>query len=99
MLNVREKSFKKESEKPFMLITVDNGIVLTERFESLQEAQCEMLDEFLKISQCLKGKSCQNVQEWEEEADNIDCGFSLLELSAYSRNDRESYSWRIVQVF
>lgn len=99
MLKVREKSFKREAEKPFMLITVDNGVVLTERFDSLQAAQQEMLDEFLQISQSLKNESCRSVQEWEKEADSIDCGFSLLEHSAYSRKDKEAYSWQIVKVF
>lgn len=84
--------------RPYLLISVCDGEILTERYRRLEDAQKCMLEELCDASrQTLE--DLPDEKEYEDE--DYEYGYSCIDNSAYVREgvNHSNYDWRIIKLF
>lgn len=89
------KEFK---SRPYLLISVCDGEIITERYRRLEDAQKCMLEELCDASrQTLE--DLPDEKEYEDE--DYEYGYSYIDNCAYVREgvNHSNYDWRIIKLF
>lgn len=94
-----EKLLNKEfCSRPYLLISVCDGEILTERYRMLEDAQKCMIDELCEASK----QTIEDLPD-EKEYDNADgeYGYSYSYNCAYVRDEvnHNNYDWQIIKLF
>lgn len=94
-----EKLLDKEgSSRPYLLISVCEGEIVTERFRYIEEARKCMLAELADAAEV-----AQEDFPDKSEYENVDYewGYSLFDDCAYVRDgvNHDNYDWRIIKLF
>ncbi len=83
--------------RPYLLISVLEGEIMTERFRYLEEARNCMVHEMLDASRL----TTEDIKGEEYENEEQECGYSYSENCAYVRDgvNHDNYDWRIIKLF
>lgn len=89
---------KEFNSRPYLLISVCDGEILTERYRRLEDAQKCMLEELCDASrQTLE--DLPDEKEYEDE--DYEYGYSYVDNCAYVREgvNHSNFDWRIIKLF
>lgn len=88
---------KEVNSRPYLLISVCDGEILTERFRYLEDARHCMLEELCDASRTLE--ELPDEKEYEDE--DYEYGYSYVDNCAYVRKgvNHSNYDWRIIKLF
>ena len=97
--NEAEKLLNKEfNSRPYLLISVCDGEIITERYRRLEDAQKSMLEELCDASR----QTMEDIpDEKEYEDEDYEYGYSCVDNCAYVREgvNHSNYDWRIIKLF
>lgn len=90
---------KENASRPYMLISVCEGCIMTERFANHKLASKQMLAELKDAARLEDDRINFSENEYEDEHD--EWGYSLEEDCAYVRDgvNHDNYDWRIIKLF
>lgn len=94
-----EKLLDRElNSRPYLLVSVCEGEILTERFRYLEDAHYCMIEEMCKASR-IAIEDLPDKKECEDE--DYEYGYSYVDNCAYVREgvNHSNYDWRIIKLF